>query len=266
MKTIRLNIIKSTIIDTIKSETFIKGLVDKATDDRASMIAYQEAAGDDAFHERKLERIINQSAERLSTLLGDWLSNEVSNKSGDNSVIIDTSDAARIVFDLKVTDRFNESYTTTLARLSSQYIENQSLVLWWTPINDKQAALYDSLLKSTIDDIQRCFNKVAPKAPVYPFTKHLSVDKSEIEIVVPKDTHYPFNDDEITAEIRYTIDENAIDDINYETSSNLPILRGRSQVLHVYPRFTGTYYVDLYSCHMEEETKLTVTINVRYEE
>ena len=41
MKTIRLNIIKSTIIDTIKSETFIKGLVDKATDDRASMIAYQ---------------------------------------------------------------------------------------------------------------------------------------------------------------------------------------------------------------------------------
>ena len=48
MKTIRLNIIKSTIIDAIKSETFIKGLADKATDDRASMIAYQEAAGHDA--------------------------------------------------------------------------------------------------------------------------------------------------------------------------------------------------------------------------
>ena len=63
-----------------------------------------------------------------------------------------------------------------------------------------------------------------------------------------------------------TLTNSQIDDINYETSSSLPILRGRSQVLHVYPRFTGTYYVDLYSCHMEEETKLTVTINVRYEE
>lgn len=266
MKTIRLNIIKSPIIDAIKSETFIKGLIDKSVDERASKTAFQEAAGDDAFHERKLERIINQSAGTLSTLLCDWLTDEVSNKSGDNAVSIDTSDTARIVFDLNVTDRFNESYTTVLARLCSQYIENQSLVLWWTPINDKQAALYDNLRKTTENDIQRCFNKVAPKAPYYPFTKKLSVDKKEIEIVVPKDMNYPFNDDSVSAEIRYTIDENTIDDINYESCSAVSILRGTGQVLHVYPRFTGVFYVDLYSCHMEEETKLTVTINVRYEE
>ena len=55
-KTLTLTINKNVVIDAVKTDTHIKGTIDKSMDDNASRLGYNEAAGDDEVHERKLER------------------------------------------------------------------------------------------------------------------------------------------------------------------------------------------------------------------
>ena len=47
MKTITLNLLRSVIMDGVKIDTHIKGLIDKSADERATSLAYQETAGDE---------------------------------------------------------------------------------------------------------------------------------------------------------------------------------------------------------------------------
>lgn len=259
MKTIHLNIIKSTVLDAVKSETYITGLKDKAVDGKANALAYQESAGDDMFHERKLERTLVTAAGKLSTLIGDYLSTD-NQTTGDNSVEMDFSDTSMVKYKLIVSDRFNESYTDTLARLVSKFIEDQMLVLWWTPIKESSAALYQQFVNSDLEDIQRCFNKIAPKAPVYPYTTRLSVDRTNIEIDIPNGESFSDH----TTSLFYEIDDNVIDDIEYRVLSGLVIVdKFKEGEFRLYPLCFGEATFVVYSRHKEAETRKYITVNVR---
>ena len=130
MKTIQLTILRSTIIDAVKSETLITSNADRAADEKATRLAYQEAIGDDDFVERKLERDMLTAAEELKTFFSDYV---MQNKqsTADNAVMLDMSDNAAVKYRMLLSDRFNDSYVDSLARLGSDFIKNKMLMLWW---------------------------------------------------------------------------------------------------------------------------------------
>ena len=259
MKKIFLNILRSPIVDSVKSQTYLKGLIDKSINENAHSLAYQESAGDECFHERLIEGYLVSSAESISTQIGDYLSNEF-NITGDNSVILDYSDNSCIKYTLLVSDRFNESYTTSLARLVSQYIEHETLSKWWMPINEKQGSIYENMLKKDLLDILRCFNKVAPKAPIYPYTEEIRI--GNVEILIPKGTEKrDFKD--FSSEITYEIDEDSIDDIEISRSKGVfkaeKVEEGKILIIPICLG-VGSFFV--WSKHKEAETKKEVIVRI----
>lgn len=270
MKSITLHILRSVVIDKVKVETHIKGLYDKSADDRASRLAYQETAGDEAEHERKLFNSMVSAAESLATYFSDYLdgNNQVS---GDNAVIVNYDVDSQIIYQLKVSDRFNENYTQSLARLSSEYIANSMLVEWFDTINPKQSEVYSKQLETKLKDIQRCFNKLPPKSPTYPFTQNLTVDKETVEIVFPKNyfkTEHSFAElIKYEAIINYTIDENCIDDIEFMGSvKNFCTLNKNFGIINIVPTGLGEGTITVWSRHMEAQTKKNIKLVIRYEE
>lgn len=270
MKNITLHILRSVVIDKVKIDAHIKGLYDKAVDERASKMAYQETAGDEAEHERKLFGSMISAAESLATHFSDYL-DDMGQSTADNAVIVNYDNDSEIIYQLKVTDRFNENYTSSLARLSSEYIAFSMLVDWYDTINPKQSEVYSRQMESKLNDINRCFNKLPPKAPTYPFTQTLTVDKESVEIVFPKDyfkTPHQF-EDLIKREvvINYTIDENCIDDIEYNGSvKNFCVLNKSIGLVNIVPTGIGEGTITLWSRHMEAETKKDIKLVIRYEE
>ncbi|MGM9734514.1 MAG: hypothetical protein ACI3YT_10410 [Prevotella sp.] len=159
-KTLKIEIIRSVIIDAVKTDTHIKGTIDKSLDERASRAAYNETAGDEAYHERKIDRTITASAENLVAEISDMLS-------GNAEVQASFEDTEKIKISVGVDARFNTSFAPTLARLSSEYITNYVLVLWWGAITNgqNQVQFYTQLSNSYLNSIRKCFNKMAPAAP-----------------------------------------------------------------------------------------------------
>ena len=159
-KTLKIEILRSVIVDAVKTDTHIKGTIDKSLDERASRAAYNETAGDEAYHERKIDRTITASAENLVAEISDMLS-------GNAEVQADFDDTEKIKINVGVDARFNTSFAPTLARLSSEYITNYVLVLWWGAITNgqNQVQFYTQLSNSYLNSIRKCFNKMAPTAP-----------------------------------------------------------------------------------------------------
>ena len=160
MKTITLNILRSVVMDGVKIDTHIRGLIDKSIDEKASRVAYNETAGDEAHHLRKIDRTITASAAHLVAEISDMLS-------GNTTITPDYSDATKIKISVGVDARFNTSFAPTLARLSSEYITNYVLVLWFGAITNgqNQVQFYSQLASTYLNSIRKCFNKVAPPAP-----------------------------------------------------------------------------------------------------
>jgi hypothetical protein len=246
-QTITLTIIKSLIMESVKNETFKRGQFDKALDPKAAAAAYHEQAGDEAYHERILERSLYASVEELKTHLYDYIATD-GTSTADNS-ISSKVEGDNIVISLAVSARFNKAYTQTLARVGAEYITNDMLFLWWTPINEKQASFYAQLVERNLAAIKRCFNKTAPTAPTVPYTKKLETTGSAIELAVGEE-----------ATVTYEITSGAIDDIECRVEDKTLIDTGRSKEgFLVRGRQSGHTYIQLYSRHHPE---LTSTVDV----
>lgn len=271
MKNIKLTLLRSVIMDGVKIDSHIKGLLAKANDERATSVAYQQTAGDEDEHERKLQASMVTSADSLATIFSDYLG-YTENDLGDNSVVTDFSDTSKIVYNLSVSDRFNENYTTSLARLASSYISLCMLSDWYENIEPNQSEIYQKSASKKLMDIKRCFNKVPPKKPLYPFTQNLILDKNEVTITLPKDyfkvqrTMTELIAHEVV--VNYTIDDNTIDDIVYETNiRNFAIVnRATFGALNIVPTGTGMGAILIWSRHMEAETKKVINVEVKYEQ
>ena len=89
-KTLSFEILRPVIIDAIKTETHIKGVIDKALDEKAAQAAYNETIGDEEHHNRKIDRAITAYAETLVAQISDVLS-------GNSNISTDYSDPTKIV-------------------------------------------------------------------------------------------------------------------------------------------------------------------------
>lgn len=161
---IRLTLNRPLIIEAVKNETFLRGQMDKAADDKAITLAYHEQAGDDTYHERIIERGLTTALAELLTQLSDYIA-PVGFAAADN--VTSTYEGDNIIITLSVSSRFNQGYTDPLAKLAADYITNAILMDWWRPVNEKQSQTYAAFLERNTIAIRRCFNKRPPEMPVY---------------------------------------------------------------------------------------------------
>ena len=257
--------------DGVKIYTLIKVRIVKAAEEKATSLAYQETAGDEDEHERKLFASMVSAAESLSTIFSDYLGYK-QQSNGDNSVIVSFDDTDKIVYSLFVSDRFNENYTESLARLASSYISLSMLMDWYDVVNPKQSEIYEKAASKKLMDIKRCFNKLPPSPPKYPFTQNLTTDKDEVVITLPKNYFKVERSmSELIAHevvINYTIDDNTVDDVVYNTNiGNFAIVnRATFGAVNIVPTGIGKGVIVIWSRHMEATTRKTINIEVKYEQ
>lgn len=165
-KVVKITLIRSLAVNSAKNETFLKGMLDKAVSDKAVTVAYHEQAGDEEYHERMLARAFYTSVEKLKTWFADYLTG--SGSVADNPLVDNEETETKEIL-LTVSDRFNDGYVKTLARLSQKYVEDRMVHLWWSPIDEKKSAFYAQQAEDGLEGIRRCFSKTAPQAPTYDF-------------------------------------------------------------------------------------------------
>jgi hypothetical protein len=245
--TILLTLYKPQILESVKNETYKSGRFEKAADAKAISTAYEIQAGNEEYQERLLERSFSTSLEELKTNLSDYLQDS-GGSTGDN--IYSSKSESNVIISLVVGNRFNKSYTDSLAKLCAKYVEEVMLVDWWRPINEKKSSLYAQFVERDLTAIKRCFNKTAPVAPSYKYPTTLNVVGSVIAIGVGEERT-----------VTYSISDGAIDDINIRVQDpNVCGVGSSNEGATVIGKNFGETYIQLYSRHNEELSK---TIQVR---
>ena len=197
---IKIQLIQSLILNSVKNETYLSGQLTKADNDKAVSAAYHSSAGNEQYHERMLSRAMFTQAEKLKTWFDEYLTGP--GNTADDPLISTEEETDSFTILLKVSDRFNKGYVKSLARLGQKYVEDRMIHLWWASINKERSEYYAQLALEDLEGIRRCFNKTAPAAPSYSFPDKITLQFPILEEggistpdnVVPADTlmSYPF--------------------------------------------------------------------------
>lgn len=260
---IKFQIIKSVVIEAVKSTTYLKAKVDSAADENAVKVGFNEAAGDDEVHENLLTHDFQTALEMVKTLLAEYLV-PTAQSVGDNIIYYNDKDDDIVEFVLNASRRCNGTLTDTLARLVAKYVEDYMIFQWWTKTtNLKQAEIYQASLAVDEKSIRRCFVLSGPTLPTIPYTQHLTakVDGSEEDGAV---TIALENKEET---LSYSIDNGAIDDIEARSDDPSVLEIHRSQEPYTFslsPVNTGVAIVTLFSRH-SDDLKVEVEVTVAKE-
>lgn len=160
-KTLTLNLNKGLIIEAVKADTYITGAIDKSTDVvKNAALAYNEQAGDDTYHERKLTRTLAGAVGSLEADLAEFVDSSVENSITDNLASAGADGAFNIT--VQVSDRYNSGLAYPIAQLSQEYIVNKMLYYWWQSIKPALAKDYLSFSGESLVNIRKCLAKKAP--------------------------------------------------------------------------------------------------------
>lgn len=172
-KIIKIQILHELAKNSAKNETYQKGVVDKAVDPKLITAAFHEQAGNEDYHEAMLSRYLFSQIELLKTFFADYITGG-GNVAEDATIgATETAGVTEIV--LNVSDRFNDGYVKTLARLSQKYVEDRMVYLWWLSVSKDFAAIYASAAEEVRAAIMACFNKTAPTPPSYDFPTAIEI-------------------------------------------------------------------------------------------
>lgn len=172
-KTIKIQILHALAMNSAKNETYQKGVVDKAVDPKLITAAFHEQAGNEQYHEAMLGRYMFSQIELLKTFFADYLTGG-GNLAEDATIDSTEADGVTEIL-LNVSDRFNDGYTKTIARLSQKFVEDRMVYLWWHSVSKEFAAIYLGAAEEDRTAIQNCFHKTAPEAPVYRFPTAIEI-------------------------------------------------------------------------------------------
>lgn len=263
---IKIQIIKSVVIEAVKAATYLKAKMDSATDERAIKAGFQEAAGDDEVHERTLTRDFQTALEKVKTILADYI-DSTAQSIGDNVIYYENKSDDVVTYTLNVSRRCNGTLTDILARLVAKYVEDYMIFQWWVKISNlKQAEPYQGFLTVDEQDIRRCFVLSAPAVPEVPYPKTLTAKVNgegvEGDITIERGEE---------ATLSYTLNDGAIDDIEAmsEDPRIVEIHRCREKgTFTLVPRNTGFCKIKLWSRHsdtLEFACDVVVTEEERYD-
>ena len=247
---IKFQIIKSVVMEAVKSTTYLKAKIDTAADEKAAKVSFNEAAGDDEVHERTLTHDFDTALEVLKTIFVDYLV-PTPQTIGDNAIYYGSGTDDIVEFTLSVSRRYNGTLTDALARLSARYVEDYMIYQWWLKTtNLKQAEPYQATLASDEIAIRKCFVMSGPVVPTVPYPTELTAKVNgegvEGEITLEKGEE---------ATLSYSLNDGAIDDIEArsEDPGIIEIHRCRdSRAFTLVPVNTGFCKVKLWSRHSDK--------------
>lgn len=160
---ITFTIKKSLAVESVKTDTYIKGSIDEASSQAATKLRFNETAGDESVHERKLSKDFVRGVERLKSIYSDFfMPNHKSVGNNSISATYDTSkgDAAIVI---EVSRRFNGALADAIANYSQEYVEDYMTYQWWIATGmQKQAEPYVGMMKDLEDKIKKSFSISTP--------------------------------------------------------------------------------------------------------
>ena len=229
-------------MEAVKAETYIKGSVDKASQENASEFVFNETAGDERVHERKIERNIITSIAMLKSLLSSYLYSDVESEGQDGDVY----------FIINVSDRFKKALIDPIAKLCMKFIEDYCLLLWWGTIGNMDKVQYHKMLSDTsLSEIKQNLSQKTFGSLSSPYPRSLTCLGSRFTIEVGE-----------TAEVSYVIDSGAVDDIECCPANNaIESCKGNGRFL-IRGRREGLCSAVIYSVHDELNVFKRITIEV----
>jgi len=160
-KTLTLSLNKKLIIEAVKADTYITGAIDKSADAvKNSALAYNEQAGDDTYHERKLSRTLAGAVGSLEANLAEFV--DTAENDGITDTLAAAGDDGGFSIIIKVSERYNNGLAYPIAQLSQEYIVNKMLYYWWQSIRPALAKDYLAFSAESLTNIRLCLAKTAP--------------------------------------------------------------------------------------------------------
>lgn len=172
MGTLTIQIGYSAVVQAVKGDTYITSSVDRGADAvKNAGVAYNEAAGDDGHHEKKIDRLILGAVSKFASELAEYM-----DPSAGSSISIainevpsgGTSPSDKIIISLPVTSRYASGLATPLSGIAQEYIVNMAIFGWWVSIKPEFAKGFATLAADSLVYVRKCFAKAAPSSSADP--------------------------------------------------------------------------------------------------
>ena len=168
MGTLTITIPKAAVVEAVKGDTYITSSVDRGADSvKNAGVAYNEAAGDDTYHDKKIDRLIKGAVSKFAAELSEF----VDTASGSITVNISTN----ITITMTVTGRYNSGLAGPLSGIAQDYIVNMAIYGWWMSIKPELAKNFAALATDALVYVHKCFAKTAPTSTADPTSASGSV-------------------------------------------------------------------------------------------
>lgn len=168
MATLTITVPKAAVVEAVKGDTYITSSVDRGIDAvKNAGVAYNEAAGDDTHHEKKIERLIKGAVSKFAAELSEF----VDTASGTITTTIGTD----ITITMTVTSRYQSGLANPLSGIAQDYIVNMTLYGWWMSIKPEMAKNFAALAQDSLIYVKKCFSKTAPTSSADPTSASGSV-------------------------------------------------------------------------------------------
>ena len=169
MATLTLTLSASDIKKAVKSDTYITGQIDKSADSvKNAALAYNEAAGDDSYHEVKIYRTMKGAVAKFEANMVEYVD------PGSGSVVADTlsTTTADTTFyiSIPVGSRFYAAFADTLSVLAQEYIINIMLYTWWQSIKPALAKDYYQFAQESLIMVTKTLSKTPPETSMADYT------------------------------------------------------------------------------------------------
>lgn len=162
MGTLTIQIGYSAVVQAVKGDTYITSSVDRGADSvKNAGVAYNEAAGDDGHHEKKIDRLVLGAVSKFASELAEFVD---SSSSSSISIAINESSSDKIIISLPVTTRYSSGLATPLSGIAQEYIVNMALYGWWISIKPEMAKNFAALAADALIYVRKCFAKKAPSS------------------------------------------------------------------------------------------------------
>lgn len=258
--TIKLSLSKAVIFDAVKSATYMRGKMLKATSSNAEAAAYDLTAGDEDVDTRALNRYIQDGFEQLKTVFVDYIDNDA--VTVGNNLIQDGVDGSTLTYYLKVSYRWNGTLTDACARLSSKYIADYATLLWYgdNGLSD-MVNYYTAMLKNDEVAVRKCFIKSPPVAPIssYPTSVSLLDDATGDEILPNGSVTLEQGE---TGGVNYVLDDGMVDDIEaHSEDPEIVAVRRSKKGFKLIAGLKGRTLITIFSRHNDDvSTSFYVTV------
>lgn len=184
MAILELTLNAGDIKKAVKSDTYITGQIDKSTDMvKNAALAYNEQAGDDAYHEVKLYRTMKGAVSKFEANMSEYV-DPGSGEIAVSNTLTSSTDDGYFKISIPVGNRFYNAFANTLSSLAQEYIINMMLYSWWQSIKPTLSKDYYQFAQESLEMVRKCLSKTPPNTSMKGYadvTGAVSENKAEHE-------------------------------------------------------------------------------------